>query len=283
MDPMDALIAFLESLEAPPWVFLVLFLVPLGFLAGIWLYRHKIQLEINHDACSTYVDFATRRVYRVIVYKVKYPVNLAFLSLWLHNVEIKFPRAGQVERVAYIHPDHDPLDEPTQFSRLGKLVVGDRGMRQTIPKDVVRKALGLREKVLGFIPFYAFKGVDTVVLEVSYSLGEDLDESQVLYIEPVHRPDECILRFIIHKNEQLSKVYRYRLRYSLPECIKSFVGDIEYHPLTARLAVTPQDITVISAHPFDRFDRDTPSESYELDWIFDISQDAIVELRYEEV
>ena len=288
----DALMAWLESREVPSWVFLMLFSVALAYIV-IRILRRRITLEIDDHACSTSVDFQAERVYRSIVYKVQYPEKLAFLSLWLYDLEFELPQAPQfiqVERVEYIHPGQDPIgdDEPTEFSKLGKLVVdsvidaegsSQRILRQIIPKAVARVALGRRKKVLWFYPICRVKGVDTVVVDIWYP-REDLDELVEIEDDLLA---EGILRFVIRKSEDIKKVYSYRLRYCLPQCIKSFGPHVEYNPLEARLPVRPQDLSVIATCSLDRFDRDTPTGSYELDWMFNIAHNAIeVRLPYNE-
>jgi len=109
-------------------------------------------------------------------------------------------------------------------------------------------------------------------------MREDLGELVEVEDDP---SADGILRFVIRKKEHLKKVYGYRLRYQLPRSVKSFDPRVEYQPLEARLPVRPQDMSVISTCPLDCFDRDTPAQGHELDWMFDISHDAIeVRLRY---
>lgn len=287
----DLTIAILQALGASIPVLLLLLVA----LIIIWLLQHRVRIEIDEDACSTYVDFQAGRVYRSIVYKLKYPEKLAFLCLWPYDLKFEYlpaPQFLQVERLGYLLPGHDPLrdDEPVEFSELGKLetdfVVDAEGRRQrvvqqVVPMSVAREALGRRSKVLWFYPICRLRGVDTVVMDIRYPLEEVREELDELVTVEDNQPAPGILRFVIRKREGVKKVYNYKLRYRLPGHIGSFDSHVEYSPLEANLPTRPEDISVISTCSLDHFDRTTPTESYELDWMFSITHDAIeVRLQY---
>lgn len=280
----DLVVALGERLNVPTWVLLFSLIVLIFCTALVWLLRHKVKLELDEDAGSFWVHFETGRGYRSIVYKLKYPRPFTSFPFWLHDLEIEYdlriPRAVQIEQVSYLHPDQDPLDEPTPFSRLGKLVIDHQRVLQVIPKAVAREVLVSHESVLPFFPVLKkLRGVTTVVMDISYPRGANLAD-EVAQIEADILPDEHALRFVIHKDERVAKIQQYRLEYELPDFIRSFDLPPECPP-EARLPTRPEDISIVSACAIDRFDRESPNEKNKLDWRFDVTQTTTqIRLRY---
>lgn len=272
----DLIVALLQEYGIPSLLVLALLAVIV-----IWILRQRVRLELNESASSYLVNLETNRVYRSIVYDVNYPERLPFLALLLYDLTIEYtlnlPRAVQVEQVSYIHPDHDPMDEPTPFSQLGKLIVDHESIVQVVPRATTQVALASREPLVSLLPFYRKpKGVKTIVMEISYPLEGRHEE--IIEVESEIDSSSHVLRFVLHKNEHVDKIQQYSLEYELPECIKGFKLPPTCPP-EARLPTQPEDILVVASRPIDQFDPDVPSQSNTLNWRFDVIQET-TEIRF---
>lgn len=274
----DFLMAVLEGLGFPTVGYAVLLVGVLVVLIVRWLRHHKVILEHDESNGAYEVDLLENRIYRTVLYKVRYPKILPFLGLLLYDMKVEYPRHVQVDEIAYFHPDHDPLDEPTPFSRLGELKVSIKWEHpeaepfeqaiQTIPKKAAKDALGTHEAIFRFLPFYRkLKGVRQVVLEVSYPLAHEKLNLVTLDDEIDRRASA--LRLVVTKNEKIDKVRQYQLSYELPD----FISSLKLHrcPPEAHMPMRPEDILVVSTTYVDEFNSGQSGHKHTLNWTFDVS------------
>lgn len=285
---MDIAVTLLAMLNFAVPVLLLAFLI----LLYIRYRQHKLVLVKEDNKSIAWVDLEERRVYQSHCYRIEYPKHFAFLSIWLHDLEIhhslSYPRSVQVEAVSYIHPDLELSNEKTSFSKLGMLVREADSIKQIIPRSAVQEAL-LRRRRVECVPFPLYlyldlKGVKTIVWDISHPLNEDPHGSSPVLVESELLTSQQVWRLRVVKDSHFSRVDGFLLRQPLPELVQSFVLPVRYSPVEARLPVAPDYIALNSSCPIDCFKRDSRCNNYELSWVFSVTSSVTeVEFDYQAV